>query len=364
MESLQKKEGAVKPIPSLTNNRFTGESYTTKQRYKNYVPLDGFTAQIIDTDFTFLLSYLDFYDGFNTRTGEVRTLNHPDGKPKRPRVRAQYKGLSFTYYPKFRTIEKTLPELMIVHGSFHKFWNQGTHNANQFNFDAFLDTLTALKFELSIIPSQIHLTRLEWGLNLIPEIEANQIINGVILNSGNNEYKNSREYKNTTNRVCYFTEWEHKIYNKSEQYPDYSDPNTLRIEHKQKAWHKHTTKFKIGSTLHDLIESDFKGLRTTFLKDWERVLFVDPILKNLPEYYAYSNPKFWKDLNSTGRYQVRANAKKRLEQLSASLGSNLKQNILERLTSTIDEMNNVELRIPYLVYIQNPILTTHFGLTG
>lgn len=360
MRAEQKNEGAVRPFPSLTNNLTTGERYKTEQRYKNYIPLDGFSASIIGVDFDFLLTRLDFYQPVNTDTGEIRQLFHKDGNPKRPRRRAHYKGLDFTYYPSY----DNKPESMQVFGSFHKFWNHGNHNANDFNFSAFLEVLTRFHVELGIMPCNLHLTRLEWGLNLIPDLDANRIINSAILNRGNKEYRNSREYKHTTNRVCYYLEWEHKIYNKSEQYPDYSDNNTLRIEHKQKLYYKFCKKIGIGSTLHDLIESDFLMLKDTLLNDWERVLFVDPILDHTPEFYKYTNPQFWKDLNTEKRYQIRADEKKKLEQMGSELGGNCKQKILDLMIDKIESLNDVNLRFSYLVYIQNPIINTHYGLTG
>ncbi|WP_394776757.1 hypothetical protein [Flavobacterium sp.] len=69
---------------------------------------------------------LDFFDTINLSTGELKTINK-NGNKVTPSKKAFYNGLEFLIYD---------TGIVLLSGSLHKYWNNGSHNYNDFNIDS------------------------------------------------------------------------------------------------------------------------------------------------------------------------------------------------------------------------------------
>jgi len=328
----QKKGRAIKAVP-LTNNCRTGES-STIQRYKNYVPLDYIRAELIDFDNSELLrgcEVLDFREPVNRDTSTI------EDNQKRT---AKYKNLIFQYHP--------LTDRMFLSGSLHIFWNDGEHNYNDFILSGFLEVLSDLYRCLGITPQNIHLTQVEWGLNITPPIDTNTIIEHCLfhiwkpfeIKIDNAEGKYSQvEHKNYYLLKCY---------NKGLHYS--LNKNLLRFERKQLNWYKYCRKFSIGQTLFDLMQSDFIGLSDTLLTNWKEMLFFDPCIDSEDfKILKFRDPKHWKQILSKSRPTIKKYVD-RLRKNNVEFGSNIQGKVLELLDQKIIELNNDVLTLSNSIY--------------
>ena len=94
---------------------------------------------------------LDFYDNINLKTGELKTVNR-HGNKITPYKNAFYNGLEFRIYDS---------GTITLSGSLHKYWNNGAHNYNDFNFEAFKGVLRELNTTFNIVSENCILKCLE-----------------------------------------------------------------------------------------------------------------------------------------------------------------------------------------------------------
>src|SRR6056300_477533 len=317
----QKNRGAYLTHP-LTNNYRTGES-PAPRRYRNYVPLDYIRAEIINENNTSLMkncSVLNFTEPINRDTGEVG---------KNQKRTARYKNLVFQYYPKSNKI--------ILSGSLHKFWNDGEHNYNDFDFNAFLEVLEQLFQVFGTTPKDIHITQLEWAVNIIPPISVNTILDHCL-------YHQWRRFENKYDRgEGKYIQVEHKsnyllkFYNKGLHYKLGYD--ILRIERKQLCWSRYCSRHGIGQTLNDLIESDFIGLSDSLLENWREVLFFDPLMN--PEQdsvFKYRDPIQWKKYLQKSRTTRKRHFDK-LRKFNLEYGNDTQGKILKEIEEKLNDIN-------------------------
>lgn len=368
MESLQKKEGAVRPFPPLTNNRFTGESYTTKQRYKNYVPIDYLKAVIINFDIQKLVNseLLNFTTNVNPQTGEILKRISKNGFVKSELLSAKYKNLVFEYYPK--------SERLTISGSLHVFYNDGKHNYNDFNITALFCVLNDFYNSFGLLPHNLHLLQLEWGVNVTPPIPSNDIINHCLLHGRNPFEAKYYSVEGRYNQVEYANRYLIKLYNKGLHYKLNSE--ILRFERKQIRYWFYCRQQGIGQTLQDLIQSDFIGLRATLLKDWDNVLMFDPLMNpDKKILFKYRDIRFWDQSNFKDRFQRKYHVD-RLRDANKKHGANIHGQITKLIKQKLNDLTTENLTLyPFtytgtsleqdnhkreLTFKEYPILTTHY----
>lgn len=325
-----KKEGAVCLRPSSTNNRFTGESSTIFQRYNNYMPLDYIKAELIDIDKERILNHhaLKFVLNNVDQNGEIFTPKTIDGRPKSVQAKAQYKNMIFRHYILSDKIELT--------GSLHTLSNGGFHNFNDFKQTAFRRVLFELYTLFGILPKNMRLFSVEWGVNLIPEIDTDLILNNCLFHK-RKPFETVYEYQGGHYIQCKYTQYIVKLYNKGKQY---QRGNVFRVEHKQTNFKVYADAKLPGRTLQDLINSEFAGLKTKLLELWNEVLFIDPSLPITERYTKLTHREHWKDLfKNRARKTVRKRMRK-LKLINETQGEDIQNKIRKLISQKIDELNN------------------------
>ena len=150
---------------------------------------------------------LDFYDNINLSTGEIKTTNKIGDKIT-PYKNAFYNGLEFRIYD---------TGTITLAGSLHKYWNNGAHNYNDFNLDALNSILKDLNTKFGIVPENCILKCLEIGINVVPPMPTNEILNYCFLHK-----TLPFEYKHNSDEGRYkqvqHSQYIIKIYNKALHY--------------------------------------------------------------------------------------------------------------------------------------------------
>jgi len=360
MRPLQKREGAIRLHPSLTNNWFTGESFpNTNRRYKNYVPLDYIGAQIIDFLIHTILNHteLKFTMNYVTKDGEFFQPKNSKGNPIARTETAKFKNLSFTYFVDSGRL--------MLYGSLHTFYNNGSHNHNDFDSNAFAYVLKELESIFGLLPQHLKIYYLEWGVNIKPPTDTETILNHCI------EHKRIKIVPQIKHESANFCTAEHdeyvlKLYDKGLQN---GIKNILRIEHRQTDYNKYSKKHCIGRTLQNLINSDFKGMKETLLNDWQNVVFFDPKIDRNSKEFKYASHLFWDNLKkrSGNTYNKHRN---KLKLINKRDGANTQNKIIELIKLKLNQMNPIKystwLRFPTLCIqgirnpFTNPLLSTSF----
>ena len=366
MGIIKQKEGFELTFPSYLTNCSTGES-STLERYGNYVPIDYIKAEIINADIQALLSnkHLSFVEPFNVDTGELPQRYTNPGVTKKPSRIATYNNIVFRYY--------TESKRMFISGSLHTLYNNGEHNYNNFDSTCFNKVLKLLDDMFEIRPYQVNITQIEWAVNISPTISPNIIINHCLFHKWKRfevKYDSKEGKYHQAERKRYYIL---KIYNKGLQF-GLSD-EVLRFERKQLDYLKYCKQQNIGQTLQDLIDSDFKGMKETLLKNWNEILFFDPLISNKKNsIMRYRDPIFWEGLRSDKSSTTVTNHFNKLKALNQSIGGNIQALTYELIEQKINDMNKDVLQYSYFSYttktttlsIQQPIkrcLLTHLDIS-
>lgn len=248
---------------------------------------------------------------------------------KTPYKIASYKGLKFIIYE---------TGLITLSGSLHKYWNDGVHNYNDFNFEAFSWVLNDLKTKFGIDPKQCILKCLEIGINIIPPIRTNDILENCLLHKTLpfEWQKNSDEGK--------FKQVQHsqyiiKIYNKALHYVSKGFEIITEIMRFEIKYTKMEKLNKVGIfTLQDLENYGLHNFKNELLKEWQNVLFydnttrIDPLCSESKKetLLRYSNPNYWTGLLSNNQKE---NFKYHRGELNKIINKN--SNKIKELTSEI-----------------------------
>ncbi|HCA41976.1 MAG TPA: hypothetical protein DEP28_01840 [Bacteroidetes bacterium] len=243
---------------------------------------DGFKILNLPVSIQALLdnNLLSFPLPISENTGEV--LNYS-------RI-AKYKGLTI--------ILKN--ENVKMEGSFHKFFNNGSHNYNDFYFKDFVNVIYKLENLFGIDLDIAILNNLEFGVNIHVKHNIDKIFESIINYKGIpfNPYNSS----GAKGIVCELTNFYIKIYDKSHQYE--VPGNILRIEIKVKKMRffkdrgikintlssllDHCEILKICPVLlfvfNDILFTDC-GINLNDLKPLERIILANG-----------NNSKYWKNL--------------------------------------------------------------------
>lgn len=204
-----------------------------------------------------------------------------------------YKNLYFT---KFQN-------RLEIKGSLHYFFNDGSHNANDFNIYDCIGTIVQIKELLKLDLNKCKLINLEYGVNINPIIKVDELVQNLI-------YHEKRQFTRPTIHFNYKIAGNEaykqvKAYDKSVQFPNHCK-NTFRFEVKTKQ-----AKF-INSldifTLQDLTDNIcYKNLINSLLNEWDNVLLFD---KSKAINDKFFNTNFWEDILKNGNRNKFNNQKK------------------------------------------------------
>jgi len=293
--------------------------------------IDFVKILIRDMDTTILECnpYLDFYDKINLSTGEIKTINRK-GIKITPYKNSFFNGLEFRIYE---------TGTITMSGSLHKYWNSGGHNYNDFSFSSFSQVLNDLKIKFGIEPNKAILKCLEIGINIVPPIPTNEIIDYCFLHKTKPfEYqKNSEEGK--------YKQVEHsqyiiKLYNKALHYKSKFDIDTeiLRFEI------KYTKMEKLNNlgifNLKDLQDYGLINFKDMLLNEFRNVLYFDGTIQSKSKRISnYSNPLYWSELVSKPNKSNYYKHRDILKTLTTQFSNNIQTQIIEIMSNKIDFLN-------------------------
>ncbi len=258
----------------------------------NIKMIDFVKVKIIDIDPEILTKnkLLNFCTEINPETGELRDRNR-NNQMRTQYINAFYKSMEFRIYES---------GTIYLSGSLHKYWNDGEHNFNDFDYEAFVSVLKDLKQKFNIDADQLILRQLEIGVNIVPPYPTNDILNFCFIHRG-------RQF----NRISVpdegrYIQAEHsqyfiKIYDKANHYrrKGYDVPYSelLRFEIKYRKMEK-LKKLNIIS-LGDIVRMGFGDFVELLSTEWKAVLFYDfTILYDKETHLKYSNKLFWLELRN------------------------------------------------------------------
>jgi hypothetical protein len=261
-------KGSIKTLPLFANNNTTGKRCELLQRYE-YIPLDyvkfqliNYTVDLMNNEF---LKFMPVYK--NTY------INHHF---------AEYNNMIFKIYNSGS---------IYISGSLHKLYNRGKHNSNDFDLNAFKDVLKDFNDKFDILPKNLRILGLEFGVNIEPIIKTDTILNNIL------QHKRIDFENNIKSRYGNYLQAKHsnfilKIYNKAKQYQ--LEKEVLRIEVKQCNWSEYRKKGL--NTLQDFIDFDKKLFIETLINKWNEVIFYNPLNKSDNKWNKYNNVNFWREL--------------------------------------------------------------------
>ena len=219
-------------------------------------------------------SSLLFESSFDIQTGEISNFKV-----------ANYKGLNIRVYES---------GFLIVKGSLHKFWNSGSHNADDFHFEHLLEAIENLSIVLGLPVSSMELQNLEVGYNL-SVADSKAAVDGFFLHNAvvpearfNGHYKEFRH-----------SDYSIKIYSKSYQY-DLKE-EVLRCEIKM-VKSRYFNRFGVY-TVEDLCDRDNLSLiKDDLLKQLGKTIACYPLPVTQISSDIWSNPYYWAELDKRKRY--------------------------------------------------------------
>jgi hypothetical protein len=267
---------------------------------------------------------------------------------KTPYKNAFYNGLEFKIYD---------TGLTTLSGSLHKYWNSGSHNFNDFNFEAFLWVLNDLNHKFNIIPDQCILKCLEIGVNIIPPIPTNQFLEYCLLHKTKpfEFQKNSDEGK--------YKQVEHsqyiiKIYNKALHYKSKGfeiKGEIMRFEI------KYTKMQKLNErgiyNLQDLANYGLHNFKDELLNEFNNILFYDKTIQSKNRSILnYKDPIYWTELISNKRNDLFNYHRNNLRKLTLSTSQKIQFQTSEIISKKIDFLNTNTTQIDPLIILSKRVV--------
>lgn len=280
-------------IPLLGPNNIGSTCNGSTPQIYEYMPIDFLKVELINFDVNNLLNnpLLNFSRKVNEDTGEIIIYESKDGYTIQNPRKAEYKNLVFIIQDNGK---------IYMHGSLHKYSNEGLHNYNDFIQLRFKRALNRLKIEFNILPVNIRIQTLEFGLNITPPHDTNKILMSCFQHRQRSIIETIPNSKGKYKQVI-GNKFILKLYNKSKQYLDkkyngkFKIPcEIMRIEIKQTNW---TEIRKLGiDTLQDYIDSDKTYFVNRLIDIWNELIFFNPLNLGNGVNSKYSNPLFWDGL--------------------------------------------------------------------
>lgn len=296
---------------------------------------------------------LDFYDTINLSTGQMKTTNR-NGNKVTPSKNASYKGLEFKIYD---------TGTITLSGSLHKYWNNGAHNYNDFNNEAVLWVLGDLKTKFDVTAEQSILKCLEIGINIVPPIPTNEILDNCLLHKTKPfEYQiNSDEGKY---KQVKHSQYIIKIYNKALHYKSKGfkiNTEIMRFEIKYTKMQKLNEKGIFS--LQDLINYGLQNFKDEVLNEWQNVLYydntiqIDPLSTKLKRaVLEYSNPTYWTGLLSNNQTKNFHYHKKQLKKIIVENSNKVQDLTAKIMSKKIDFLNSKTIQIDPLTILSKRIV--------
>ncbi len=199
---------------------------------------------------------LEFIEHTNTITGEVKNQT------------ADYKGLKITTYP---------AGLIEVKGSFHKYYNHGFHNYDDFTITKMSAVVNNLQSDLDLNLFKASINNLEFGFNLNTPFAPNALINSLHCFKWNQFNIMDTKGPGTGKECKSYGQYVVKIYNKGLQYAQ--PQNILRIEKKVMVM----CALKFGPLcLSDLLNPQlWEHCKLELIKMFDDVLINEPLETNM-----------------------------------------------------------------------------------
>ncbi|MFZ1423841.1 MAG: hypothetical protein WAS55_08460 [Saprospiraceae bacterium] len=239
----------------------------------------------------------------------------PD-KRIRAELTAIYKNLLFEIF-KGGTIT--------LSGSLHRYWNDGIHNYNNFNFAALKDPINDICQRFGIDPIRSIIHHLEFGINLYDlSYQATQIVQNLMIHSGRGnppEHFKYRSHNTPSEFKCIVRDWYTlKIYDKGKHYQQ--DQEIFRLE--CKATKMHSLNEMGIYTLADLTKPETMDKLSGMLRFlWSGVLINDWTIREeeLSQDLKYQlkdwrNPTYWTNLKAATKTKNRNKFNKELNEYS------------------------------------------------
>lgn len=311
MKAETKKEGRDISFPSFKNYTIGNNVY---HQY-DYIPLDFVKTQIIGLNPEHFLNNKNLL--FTPVLIDGDTLKY--------------------YYCEIENIKiKIYSNSMFLSGSLHKFFNKGEHNHNDFNLSAFRDVLKRLYELFKVSPENLKLICLEYGVNINPPIESDDIINHLM------QHKHKDFESKISNGKGNYKQAEHtdyiiKIYNKAKQYKLIDE--VLRIEVKETNLRQHRARGIY--TLKDFINSDKKVFVKLLLDKWNEVIFYDITSNQTNRWNQYNNINFWRELSTKKSRTTYYRHRHELKENNETTGQNIQGKISEIIKEKIEELQKV-----------------------
>jgi hypothetical protein len=315
--------------------------------------IDGFKAKGKDVESTEIVDskLLSFVtknvsdDGVLFKSNKIKENGSPIYRT--PYREAEYKGLTITYSEN---------ENFRVKGSIHKYYNNGLQNFNDFTETTCKATIVKLCKEFRINPSVFILENLEIGINFLPPINTNDILDLCFLHSTipfESKYDNQRGRYIQSVHSQYII----KIYNKALQYSSKGykiDKDIMRFEI------KFTVMEKLNNlgiyTLADLLRFDFKRFKRLLLNEWDKVFFFDKSIMYLDDFnQQYASLVYWKDLLKRDSKSAYYKHRRKLNEYALRNSDDLKGKIKEAMSDKIDLLNYRGTRFERLPIISIPV---------
>jgi hypothetical protein len=243
----------------------------------------------------------------------------------------------YLFYKKDNIVIKYFVDsgLITLSGSLHKYLNEGLHNHNQFTYKNYLEALERLKNDFEILPENLYIYTLEYGVNIKPPIKTKLILDNILMHR---HIESANGLKDTKGHYLPFKHDKYiiKVYDKAKQ--NRLKEDLLRFEIKETNWSEYRLEYGI-KTLADFNKSDKKIFVDKLLKKWEELIFYDPTIKSLDKWHKYSNVKFWRDVSK----KQKSKHLKRLNHLIKTQSQNIKGQISNIILENIEGMQNSDL---------------------
>ncbi|MCT4588804.1 MAG: hypothetical protein N4A71_13325 [Carboxylicivirga sp.] len=291
----------------------------------------------IEPDSLFQNELLEFDIPICPETGQVKPWsNSPQGSSYH---RAKYQDLTFKIH-KSRAIN--------LSGSIHKFWNQGTHNHNDFSNDNLIRSLHEINAKFGIEPENMVLNQMEFGINLIIKEDPNKILDSCFFHQ-KKQFEIQKVRDGYYKRVEHTNYYEIKIYNKTSQqkYLKLNTPgNLLRIEIKYKS--RQLKKMGIY-TMHDYLQADPHIFLNDLINKWNEILFYDWTISvskpsDILTLLNFQNPMYWKNLINEKADEKYKRHRKKLRYFIQNNSRNIKQKIANLIREKGEQLLKTTLK--------------------
>lgn len=238
-------------------------------------------------------------------------------------------------------------------GSFHKYYNNGEHNHNDYNLNQFVEVLISLAEKFNINPFSTNLHNLEFGVNVTLPFPVKVLLNAIISYKGK-DY-NKKEFKKKGYLLQFeFDQYYLKIYDKGMQYR--LSENILRFEisvKKMEYFNSESRNIGINNYANLLNPEKIQTLSEHLLRAFNELIIYDDSI-NLKTIDKESdrvlilngrNPKYWSGFE-TPRPKRYSRHLKRFRELNLEHGTyNLQKQVCELIKDKLRAITYIDAEL-------------------